>query len=144
MSRMRKLAASSLLALLLWQCVPKPVLAASEDPLPGSEEARIERLHAVAQAHELSFSEARHEADTQLLVGAFLLIGSMLTPLIAELRDENFPALGSVLLGSIGLATVIEGTLDEQIADRKHLEEQIETIEAGTAEADSLVVPQQQ
>jgi hypothetical protein len=67
----------------------------------------------------------------------------MLTPLIAELRDENFPALGSVLLGSIGLATVIEGTLDEQIANRKHLEEQIETIEAGTAEADSLVTPQQ-
>ncbi len=142
MSRMRKLAACSLLALLLWQCLPKPVLGASDEALPSSEAARIARLHAVAQAHQLSFSEARHQADTQLLVGAFLLIGSMLTPLIAELREEDFPTLGSVLLGSIGLATVIEGTIDEQVADRRRLEEKIESIQAGTAEADSLVTPQ--
>lgn len=143
MTRMRKLTACGLLAVFLWQCLPHVALATSEEPLPRTEAARVARLHAVAEAHQLSFSEARHEADTQLLVGAFLLIGSMLTPLIAELRDEDFPALGSVLLGSIGLATVIEGTLDEQVADRKRLEEQIEAIQAGTAQADSVVTPQQ-
>ena len=143
MTRTRRFWVCSLVALFLWECLPLPVLAGADEPLPNTAEARIARLHEVAVAHQLSFSEARHEADTQLLTGAVLLIGSMLTPLIAELRDENFPTLGSVLLGSIGLAIVIEGTVDEQEAHRAQLREMIEKKLSEETQADSLATPEQ-
>ncbi len=142
MTRMRRLGACSLLALFLWQCLPMPALARTDEPLPNTPEARVKRLQKVAAAHQLSFAEARHAADSQLLTGAILLITSMLTPLIAEVRDENFPTLGSVLLGSIGFAIVIEGTVDEQEASRAQLREMIEEKLSEAAQADSLATPE--
>jgi hypothetical protein len=121
-----------LLTLSLTAAPLRGARAQTPDPLPYTEAARVEHLKAVAAAHQLTPSEARHQADTQLFVGALVLISSLLTPLIAEIRDEDFPALGSVLIGSIGLAVIIEGSLDEQDANRIRgqatIQEQIDRI----------------
>jgi hypothetical protein len=128
---------------------PSPEVSSVSAPLalPSTEAARVERLKAVAAAHQLTLSEARHQADTQLFAGALILITSLLAPLIAEIRDEEFPALGSLLIGSIGLAVIIEGSLDEQDANRirgqASLQDQIDRIEGGNQTPGNAPPPEQ-
>lgn len=114
-------------------------LRSARAPLPYTEEARVQRLREVAATYQLTAVEARHAADTQLLIGALVMVGSMLTPLIAEVRDEDFPALGSILVGSIGLFMVIEGTIDERDAKRLQLQEDLETERGTKKNADATI-----
>jgi hypothetical protein len=141
---MRRLVVWTLLIALLGSSWPERARANQQEPLPYSEEARIERLKEVAAAHTLTFPEARHAADTQLLTGALLIIGSIMTPLFAQLRDEDFPTYASILVGSIGFAVLMEGTIDEQRANRRRLKDQIEQAEMNSAaKADSLAAESQ-
>ncbi len=108
-----------------WTAAADTASSSPHEPLPYTEEARIARLREVAAQHQLTSVEARHAANTQLLVGALMMVGSMLTPVITELRDESFPAFGSILVGSLGLFLVIEGTVDEQTAQRLQVQESV-------------------
>ncbi len=109
--------------------ISAPGSSASAASLRFTEAARIERLRAVAASHRITSIEARHAADSQLLVGALIMVASMLTPVFAELRDEDFPAYGSILLGSIGLFVVIEGSIDEQQVQQLQIRETLQANE---------------
>lgn len=133
-----------------------PRSASAQEPLPRTEqellkhteEARMQRLDEVAAAHQLTPAGARKRADTQLFLGAFIIIASLLAPLAAEIRDEEFDALGSILMASIGMAVLIEGAHDEHqaefLATQVDIQEQIDLIEqkGQTVESDSLPPPE--
>jgi hypothetical protein len=121
-------------ALLLGQA---PALRAASGPVEYSEEARVARLEAVARAHRMDASAARHAANTQLYLGATMLIAAFLTPLFAEVRDEDFDALGSVLLGTIGLAVTVEGAYAEGRARELELDRDIRELEEILEERES-------
>jgi len=136
---MRAVVVWMLLGSLLLAQAP-PLWAASSPPLAYTEEARVARLKEVARAHRMDASAARRAANTQLYLGATMLIAAFLTPLLAEVRDEEFAATGSILLGSIGLAVMVEGAYTESRARRLELDRDIRDLEEilqEQAEADS-------